>query len=398
MPTLAANDLSSPELILRLRQQELVAEFGRFALRNDVFQAILDQASIVAARGLETGFAKVLEYLPGDTAFLVRSGMGWRHGVVGQARLGGDLESPAGYAFRSGEPVISNHLANERRFRTPLLLTEHGIRSAINVLIAADDAEPFGVLEVDSTHRGEFVDHDVAFLQALANTLAEGVEAQKRQDARARDLREKNALLREKDLLIQEVNHRVTNSLQLVRSILHMQARTLASPEARHQLDEAAARITTVGAVHRRLYEGSSVTTVDAAEYLLGLLDDMRGMFPDQADGRTLELAMQPFVLDAGDITPLGLIACELVTNAFKYGRGRIQVGVRQQVDGLEISVSDDGGGYPPDLVPGRGGGLGLRLVAALAKASVGDAIQIDRSVSFGRIVVTTGFGGAGEG
>ena len=209
MSSPAAINISLSELSLRLRQQELVADFGRFAMRTNGFQAILDQASIIAALGLEASFAKVLEYLPGDMAFIVRSGVGWKNGVVGHTRLQGDLQSPAGYAFRSGKPVVSNHLANEQRFRTPKLLADHGIRSAVNVLISTNDAKPFGVLEGDSTHRGEFGDHDVAFLQALANTLAVAVEAQRRQDGREQLLLEKEALLHEKDLLMQEVHHRV---------------------------------------------------------------------------------------------------------------------------------------------------------------------------------------------
>ncbi len=398
-----AVNYSVPELSLRLRQQELVAEFGRFAMLAESFQGILDQASAVAADGLEARFAKVLQYLPGEMGFLVRSGVGWDDGVVGHAHVGGDLQSPAGYVFRSGNPVISNHLASEQRFRTPKVLADHGIRSAINVLIQAKNGERFGVLEGDSTHCGDFNEHDIAFLQALANTLAIAVELQNRQDARAQLLREKEALLsenhvlfREKDLLMQEVHHRVKNSLQLVQNILAMQARTLNSPEAREQVDKAAERIMTIAAVHHRLYAGGSIVATDAAQYLHGLLGDMRGVTLDVADDRALELDISTFSLAADDIAPLGLIVCELVTNALKYARGRVQVAVHQDVGGLEISVSDEGGGFPAGFDPASRHGLGMRMVSLLAKSSNGDAIRVDRSVPFGRIVVRTRFGGAG--
>jgi GAF domain-containing protein len=65
------------------------------------------------------------------------------------------LASPAGYALRTGKPVISNHLENEQQFRTPELLVEHGIRRAMNVILQGDGS-PFGVLEVDSQSEGEF--------------------------------------------------------------------------------------------------------------------------------------------------------------------------------------------------------------------------------------------------
>src|SRR3954463_11652848 len=165
MPCRAESAGSAPsgeELALRLRQQELVARFGRFALREDELQATLDEACRVAAEGLETGFAKVMEWLPAEDVFLVRAGVGWRSGLIGCARVGADLASPSGYAFRTGEPVTSNHLGDEDRFRTPAMLVEHGIQRAINVLIGEEEAR-FGVLEADCTERGAFDRHDTDF-------------------------------------------------------------------------------------------------------------------------------------------------------------------------------------------------------------------------------------------
>ena len=99
----------------------------------------------------------------------------------------------------------------------PSLLAEHGVQSAINVMIAGKD-RPYGVLEVDSTRRHEFVLVDTAFIQSLANILAAGL-------ARIETEQKKDTLLLEKDLLMREVHHRVKNSLQLVRTMLALQAR-----------------------------------------------------------------------------------------------------------------------------------------------------------------------------
>ena len=126
------------ELAYRLRQQKLTAAFGEYALRARDVTDMLQEASRVCALGLNSQFCKVMEYLPAEGRFLVKSGVGWRDGVVGHARVGADAESPTGYAFQTGDPVISNHLSKETRFRTPSLLAEHGIRRAINVLIQGD--------------------------------------------------------------------------------------------------------------------------------------------------------------------------------------------------------------------------------------------------------------------
>lgn len=387
-------DLSAAELSLRLRQQELVAGFGCFALETDDLQAILDEASRLAALGLEVGCAKVLQCFADEKAFLVRAGVGWKPGVVGHARVGNDLQSPAGYAFRTGEPVLSNDLASEPRFRTPALLLDHGIRSAINVLIRTD-GEDFGVLEVDSTNRDEFSAPDIAFLQTLANTLSVAIRAQRREDGKAQTLREKEALLlenerllRDKDILVREIHHRVTNSLQLVHSMLSIQVKVLVNEEARAQVAEAASRVLAIAAVHRRLYQAGSPDLADAGKYMRGLLDDMRALLPFAGD-RSLTLDIEPFSLSADNLAHLGLIAVELVTNALKHGRGSVEVAVKQDGDCLKIVVSDEGPGFPATFDPAARTGLGFKIVSAMAGPARGEAIVVDRSVPFSRMVVT---------
>ena len=182
---------ANSELTLRLRQQELAAEFAVFSLQVDEMGPILDEACRVAAKGMECTLSKVLEFLPEENAFAMRAGLGWHPGVVGHARLGADLESPAGYAFQTGQPVLSNHLAGETRFRTPRLLMEHGVHRAFNVLVETPQWR-FGVLEVDSPDERDFTISDTAFLQNLAATLAHAIAKNGRQAA----LRESEARFR----------------------------------------------------------------------------------------------------------------------------------------------------------------------------------------------------------
>jgi len=111
-----------------------------------------------------------MEYLPAEHQFLVRAGVGWKPGVVGQARVKADTGSPTGYAFTTGEPVISNHLEGESRFRTPALLVEHGVKRAINALIQSG-GERFGVLEVDSPIEGRFTEADLVLVKGFANLI-----------------------------------------------------------------------------------------------------------------------------------------------------------------------------------------------------------------------------------
>ncbi|MBI0537675.1 PAS domain S-box protein [Roseomonas sp. KE2513] len=157
-------------LRFRLRQQEILAELGAYALSSADLGALLQEATRLVALGLCTPFAKVMEYRPEEDQLLVRAGVGWREGIVGQYRTGADLASPTGYAFRTGEPIISGHLSADGRFRTPAMLTEHGIRRAMNVVIRTD-GEPWGVVEADSPNLDDFAQDDLAFVKAVANLL-----------------------------------------------------------------------------------------------------------------------------------------------------------------------------------------------------------------------------------
>ncbi len=160
---------SAEELAHRLRQQELLARFGRRALEVQDFASLLQEATHLCAEGLRTRFCKAMEYLPDENEFVVRAGVGWKPDVIG-SRTGADLDSPTGYAFHKGEPVISSHLESEGRFRTPQALVEHGIRRAINVPIGTATRR-YGVLEVDSPIESRFTEADIAFMQGFANLL-----------------------------------------------------------------------------------------------------------------------------------------------------------------------------------------------------------------------------------
>lgn len=374
--------MTPDELSQRLRQQSLVAEFGVFALEAGPLDRLLAEACRVAAEGLGVALAKALRHRSETDDLLMVAGVGWHAGVVGHSTLGAGLASPAGFALKTGRPVRSTDLARERRFRTPAVLIEHGARSAINVMIGRPNRSPFGVLEVESSEANAFQEADTAFLQSLANVLAAGLV---RIDAETA----KDALLIEKELLMREVHHRVTNSLQLVRTMLGLQAR--GAPEGlRGQLENAAARIMSIASVHRRLFEGGSVASGDAAVYLRGLLGDISAMLSDAGQGRPIRLDCEPVVLHADVLTRLGLVVVELVTNALKYASGEITVAVLRHGKELEVTVQDGGPGFPPDNgADGLRRGLGMRLVASLAKGEPGAAVRIDRDVPFGRISVT---------
>ena len=361
-PGAETEDLTGRALRMRLRQQQLLAELGVLALQRTSFPDLLQHTAVMTAEGLGAEYCKILEYLPGDNRLLVRAGVGWSEGVVGTATVGADLGSPAGYALQTGKPVISNHLENEERFRTPELLVEHGIRRAMNVILQGDGL-PFGVLEVDSRSEGEFGEHDITFLQGAANILGMAIEQQQYQ-------RRLQSALDRHQILLKEVNHRVKNSLQVISSMLQLQARTAGDPVLSERLIEASTRIMAVGRAYNRLAYNADYEKIELTTYLREVVDDLR---PSVAPCRIELEAPQDIQFAADRAVLVALVVNELVLNAGRHAYpdgsdGLISLNLAL-VDGHAISVSvrDFGVGLPPDFDPALSKRLGTRIVQALA-------------------------------
>lgn len=366
----------------RVRQQELLAELGVIALRGATFEDLLIETVRVAAEGLRTEYCKVLEHVPSKHCFLVRAGVGWGEGVVGVATIADDLESPAGYAMRTGAPVISNHLEHEKRFRTPKFLERFGIRRAMNVILRGE-GRPYGVLEVDSTSDSEFVTSDLAFLQGAANILGMAIE-------RDRHERNLNAALERHQFLLREMNHRVKNSLAMVCSMLGLQAMQASDPEIKNQLNEAVDRITAIARAYELLYQGTDVERLDIGKYIEATCGGLGTTLPNvtvqvEADYE-IEIATDQAICAA-------LIVNELVTNAAKYAYprnvGKVWVTVAHLgEEGFSISVRDEGVGLPSSFNPGKTKGLGMRIVKAFTK-QLGGSLEISRGNPGTEFVVT---------
>lgn len=358
---------AAEELAYRLRQQLLIAEYGQHALGVHDVSELLQEATRVCALGLNSEFCKVLEYLPDEERFIVRAGVGWKAGVVGHARVGADAASPAGYAFQTGKLVISNHLGEETRFRTPAILAEHGIKRAINVLIQGN-GERYGVLEVDSPNVGRFTKADLVFMQGFANLLGAALERQRVEEAlRASETRLQEALAYQ-EILTHEISHRVKNSLAMVAGLLRMQKHKVSDPTMQRILDDARGRILIIAQMHDRLWRANEVHMVDLAPFMDGLCDQLRA---SAAPSQTLSCDFAQVMLATDQAVPLALLINELVMNAFKYaypeGGGDVHITIRPIEHGqLRLMVCDQGQGLPPNFDAASATSLGMTLIAGM--------------------------------
>ncbi|OYY63161.1 MAG: hypothetical protein B7Y49_13800 [Sphingomonas sp. 28-62-11] len=184
-------------------------------------------------------------------------------------------------------------------------------------------------------------------------------------------LKAKDDLLREKTILLQELQHRVANSLQIVASVLLLSARRVQSEETRVHLRDAHQRVMSVAAVQRQLAV-SSIGDVKIANYLTDLCASLGASMIRDHDQISIAVEVDDSMATADTSVSLGLIVTELVINALKHAfpshrRGTIKVGYESLGDAWALTVGDDGVGMPTgDNVPEPG--LGTSIIEALAK------------------------------
>ncbi|MBI3802138.1 MAG: EAL domain-containing protein [Nitrospirae bacterium] len=168
-------------LQLHARRQAVLAELGHRALSGTPVQTLMEKAAASIAQMLEVDYCKVLEPLPDGSGLLLRAGVGWREGLVGQRKLDLWKGSQAAYTLQSSGPVVMEDVQTETRFKVSPLLSEHHIVSGVSVLIPGQDY-PYGVLGAHTTHRRVFTGEDVHFLQSTANILAAAIDRKKAEE------------------------------------------------------------------------------------------------------------------------------------------------------------------------------------------------------------------------
>jgi two-component sensor histidine kinase/ligand-binding sensor domain-containing protein len=176
--------------------------------------------------------------------------------------------------------------------------------------------------------------------------------------------------LREKDVLLKEVHHRVKNNLTVISSLLNLQTASTANSDARGVLREAASRVRSMAAIHEQLYHSDNLAAIDFQFYIENLVHQLLRTF--SSSGIRTDVACKGVFLEIGVAIPCGLIVNELVTNALKYAfpggtSGHIEVRMEGGANGMRsLTVKDDGIGLSAPIDPEKSTTLGLRLVSLL--------------------------------
>jgi two-component sensor histidine kinase len=192
--------------------------------------------------------------------------------------------------------------------------------------------------------------------------------------------------IQEKEAMLKEIHHRVKNNLQVITSLLNLQAERIKEPSTRAVFLESQSRVRAMALVHETLYGSESLARIELPRYLGRLCDSLLQTFGGN-DRVKLERDIDPIELDLDQALPIGLIVSELVSNALKYAfpaerHGQIRVSLKNPENShYNLIVADDGIGLPNDLDLEKTTSLGLYLVRVLTRQLRG-TLEIGRDPS----------------
>lgn len=198
--------------------------------------------------------------------------------------------------------------------------------------------------------------------------------------------------LSEKEALLKEIHHRVKNNLQIISSLLRLQATSTHDPDSIACLEESRNRVDTIALLHEYLHQSENLSGINFSTYIRRLVTKLMSVNP-AADTVDVEFHLEAVILDSQTTVLCGLVLNELVSNslrhAFRRGqRGKIRIRVRSDRDNVFMTISDNGNGLPPGFDLERVDTLGLRLVQRLIRqlhgtVSISDECGVKVDVAF---------------
>lgn len=200
-------------------------------------------------------------------------------------------------------------------------------------------------------------------------------------------LKEKNALisasLKERDILLKEIHHRVKNNLQVISSLLNLQSKKMADPTALDAIKEAKNRIKTMALIHQSLYSDKDLTNINTKEYVEDLIYSLFASYKIDVDEIDLITDIDTIRMEVDTLVSLGLILNELISNALKYAfantnKGKLEVKLKRTDENIVLEVNDNGIGLPAEWNK-KSASIGYHIIYSFIKKVKG-RLRIDSS------------------
>jgi two-component sensor histidine kinase/CheY-like chemotaxis protein len=234
------------------------------------------------------------------------------------------------------------------------------------------------IIELNETLEQRVIER-TAELNATNLQMQTEIESRKRAEAHS------NAALKEKEILLGEIHHRVKNNLQVITSLLDLQSTSIDDPRVLGMMRDSQNRIRSMAYIHQTLCESDDLAHVNFRDVLDSLVPDVAASYGVDGERVTFVTdATEPVLLPINLAIPCGLVATELITNALKHAfpgerRGHIEIGLGLQDDLVTLEVSDDGIGLPAGIDPQDSTSLGLQLVTLLSE-QLGGSLDVQRA------------------
>ncbi|VVT27769.1 HWE histidine kinase domain-containing protein [Rhizobium sp. EC-SD404] len=348
----------------RLAQQRAVARFGSLALSHDDLQGVLDEAVKIAADVLDVPLSKVLQFADVADHLVLRAGLGWKGGLVGNCIVGIERSSQAGYTLLENKPITVDDLKIEQRFDGPQLLHDHGVRSGISVVIPGRKSRPFGVFGVHTRDVRLFDEADAEFLQSLAHIVAGAARHAEAADHRM--------------LLVREMAHRAGNMLQLVNSIAGQTFVATADQNLARQTFSD--RLSALARSNYVIARGGWTATPFAE-----LVAETLKPFGHRVAAKGRSILLPPELC-----FDMGLVLHELATNSAKYGTlgretGTVHITWSHETgaDGTSMFKVDWQDPLKSNSISAKGTGFGSKLMSALIERKWNGTATIAQGATF---------------
>jgi two-component sensor histidine kinase/HPt (histidine-containing phosphotransfer) domain-containing protein/CheY-like chemotaxis protein len=391
-PMPAAGSRSRPDGVSRLlSQQAVLLSFAGFAYGESDFDRTLNDAARVCAEMMGVPFCRIWRHRPEANDLLIAAVNGWPSSGMRSSIPLSEARSLQVCTFTTGRPAMCADLTKGNE----LLAADYagqGFVSTLMVRILSHEGQPWGLLEVDDTRRHEYEEQDVEVMTDLASILSELVNQSSRLNGalqlkiegmnsmitgrihavveNQRTTAAKNLAREEKNVVTQELQHRVRNNLQLIYGMLSRQLVAATEPSQREGISAISRCVITLGRVYDHLMGTGLGERIDFGSYLASLCSSFAEMEDPQQPKVVLTCQATKVMLDLDTVTALGLIVAELISNsylhAFPDGKGTISVSLQlnRLRDEGTIVVADDGVGFDQNGdVKQTGLGMVRRLV-----------------------------------
>ena len=255
------------------------------------------------------------------------------------------------------------------------------------IVMITGQGDEMTAVEAMKLGAGDYLVKDVdgKYFETLPSVIERLLERKHLLEEKRRAEEQIKASLREKEILLSEVHHRVKNNMQIIISLLRLQAGKIEDKKSADMLKEAENRIRSMALIHEKIYQTADFANIEFGAYAKSLSKDLFKSYGINTGKVQLKIEIENIALGLDNAIPCGLIINELLSNSLKYAfpkdrGGEIKISFKPLNDHeVELMVSDDGIGIPAEIDIGETESLGLQLVNILAENQLDGTLELDR-------------------